>query len=74
MLRYDYGAAWAHLRQLAANEFVLHPPEIRAIDLVPIIGTPYEPTDKDYEANIQLVFEGIDQQGSLARAYAAMMI
>ncbi|XP_073952139.1 LOW QUALITY PROTEIN: telo2 interacting protein 1 [Choristoneura fumiferana] len=74
MLRYDYGATWAHLRQLAANECVLHPPEIRAIDLVPIVGTPYEPTDKNYEANIQLVFDGIDQQGSLSRAYAAMMI
>ncbi|XP_063540947.1 TELO2-interacting protein 1 homolog [Cydia strobilella] len=63
MLEYDYGASWYHLRALAGNECVLHPPDSKAIDLVPIIGTPYSPTNKDFERNLALVFAGQHRHG-----------
>ncbi|XP_063392100.1 TELO2-interacting protein 1 homolog isoform X2 [Cydia fagiglandana] len=63
MLEYDYGATWYHLRALADNEGVLHPPHSKAIDLVPVIGTPYTPTNKDLERNLALVFAGQHRHG-----------
>ncbi|XP_048006515.1 TELO2-interacting protein 1 homolog isoform X2 [Leguminivora glycinivorella] len=63
MLEYDFGATWYHLRVVADNECVLHPPDCKPIDLVPIIGTPYSPSKKDLERNVALVFTGYEHQG-----------
>ncbi|CAB3222352.1 unnamed protein product [Arctia plantaginis] len=56
MLDYDYGAAWYHLRQLCNNDRVLQPPAIEHLRLEPVVGTPYLPTDTEYENNIKLIF------------------
>ncbi|XP_026333475.1 TELO2-interacting protein 1 homolog [Hyposmocoma kahamanoa] len=58
LLNYDRGATWDYLRTLCNNSNVLEPPPraTKLIKLEPVIGTPYEPADKDYESNIKLIF------------------
>ncbi|KAJ8719186.1 hypothetical protein PYW07_016742 [Mythimna separata] len=56
MLAYDYGAAWYHLRELCDNDAVLEPPSVNHVHLEPVVGTPFEPNDKDYQANVKIIF------------------
>lgn len=53
VLEYDYGAAWHHLRRLCRNDAVLRP---RDPSLAPVVGTPFQPKNKNYENNIKLIF------------------
>lgn len=58
MLSFNYGAAWYHLRGVCNNTELLQPPSlphIKGLALKPVLGTPYS-TDKDYDANIKLIF------------------
>ncbi|XP_047026094.1 TELO2-interacting protein 1 homolog isoform X2 [Helicoverpa zea] len=55
ILQYDYGAAWYHLRGMCDNEEVLQPPA-NSVHLEPVVGTPYVATNKDYQRNINLIF------------------
>nr|XP_049693235.1 TELO2-interacting protein 1 homolog isoform X1 [Helicoverpa armigera]XP_049693237.1 TELO2-interacting protein 1 homolog isoform X3 [Helicoverpa armigera]XP_049693238.1 TELO2-interacting protein 1 homolog isoform X4 [Helicoverpa armigera]XP_049693239.1 TELO2-interacting protein 1 homolog isoform X5 [Helicoverpa armigera]XP_049693240.1 TELO2-interacting protein 1 homolog isoform X6 [Helicoverpa armigera]XP_049693241.1 TELO2-interacting protein 1 homolog isoform X7 [Helicoverpa armigera]XP_04 len=55
ILQYDYGAAWYHLRGMCDNEEVLQPPA-NSVKLEPVVGTPYVATNKDYQRNINLIF------------------
>lgn len=59
ILDYDYGAAWYHLRELCDNDEVLEPPSVNHVHLEPIVGTPFEPKDKDYQNNIKLIFKNM---------------
>ncbi|XP_026731306.1 TELO2-interacting protein 1 homolog isoform X2 [Trichoplusia ni] len=56
MLDYNYGATWYHLRTVCNNEVTLSPPADNRVHLLPVVGTPYHPTNKDYENNITLIF------------------
>lgn len=56
MLEYDYGAAWYELRQLCNNGQELLPPTTQHLRLEPVVGTPYLPTDTEYENNIKSIF------------------
>lgn len=58
MLDYDYGAAWYHLRQLCDNDTVLPPPTHAAdfVHLEHIVGTPYMPSNPEYETNVKSIF------------------
>ena len=63
VLQYDYGAAWYHLRELCNNDEVLNPPTAtdNLVHLQPILGTPFEAKDKDYQTNIKLIFKYMDK-------------
>ncbi|XP_064072643.1 TELO2-interacting protein 1 homolog isoform X4 [Vanessa tameamea] len=56
ILNYNYGAAWNHLRKLCANDCVLQPPHTKYIRLEPIVGTPYETINTNYDTNVKLIF------------------
>ncbi|XP_050349626.1 TELO2-interacting protein 1 homolog isoform X2 [Nymphalis io] len=56
ILNYNYGAAWNHLRKLCANDCVLRPPHTKYIRLEPVVGTPYETINTNYDTNIKLIF------------------
>ncbi|XP_034828881.1 TELO2-interacting protein 1 homolog isoform X2 [Maniola hyperantus] len=56
ILSFNYGCAWYHLRLLCANAEVLHPPRAGDARLVPVLGTPYETRDQDYDTNVKLIF------------------
>ncbi|XP_052754419.1 TELO2-interacting protein 1 homolog isoform X2 [Galleria mellonella] len=56
ILDYDYGAAWHHLRNLCNNSHVLNPPPTPHMSLQPVTGTPFNAKNKNYEANIKLIF------------------
>ncbi|KAM3959761.1 telo2 interacting protein 1 [Aphomia sociella] len=58
-LDHDYGSVWHHLRKLCNNDQVLNPPTTGHIVLEPVVGTPFEPTNKDYKANIKLIFNQV---------------
>lgn len=57
ILELDYGAAWYHLRELCNNELLLEPPELKFLNLEPIVGTPTQARDIDYDANVKLIFD-----------------
>ncbi|XP_045768001.1 TELO2-interacting protein 1 homolog isoform X2 [Maniola jurtina] len=56
VLSFNYGCAWYHLRLLCANAEVLHAPRAAHAQLAPVLGTPYETRDQDYDANVKLIF------------------
>ncbi|GBP90130.1 TELO2-interacting protein 1 homolog [Eumeta japonica] len=56
ILKYDWGAAWHHLRVLCDNQLTLEPPALDTYDLAPITGTPFEPSDAKYKNNINAIF------------------
>ncbi|XP_047531902.1 TELO2-interacting protein 1 homolog [Vanessa atalanta] len=56
ILNYNYGAAWNHLRKLCANDCVLQPPHTKYIRLEPVVGTPYETINTNYDTNVKLIF------------------
>ncbi|CAH2085240.1 unnamed protein product [Euphydryas editha] len=56
ILDYNYGAAWNHLRKLCANDTVLTPPNTKYIKLEPVVGTPYETLNTNYDTNVKLIF------------------
>ncbi|XP_053605839.1 TELO2-interacting protein 1 homolog isoform X2 [Plodia interpunctella] len=56
ILDYDFCAAWYHLRKLCDNTHVLEPRDIQQMKLETIVGTPFEATNKEYDANIKLIF------------------
>ncbi|KAJ2947616.1 hypothetical protein O0L34_g17417 [Tuta absoluta] len=56
LLEYDYGATWHYLRKLCNNQLLLNPPKA-ALDLQPIVGTPFESTNKDVNNNIKLIWD-----------------
>ncbi|XP_038219576.1 TELO2-interacting protein 1 homolog [Zerene cesonia] len=53
----DYGSVWLHLRRFCANSASARPPAARLLKLAPVLGTPHETTNKDYDKNLKAIFD-----------------
>lgn len=57
ILDYEYASAWYHLRKFCDNDSVLEPPTMKHMTLQPVVGTPFHHKDKEYDANVKLIFD-----------------
>ncbi|XP_045496732.1 TELO2-interacting protein 1 homolog isoform X1 [Colias croceus] len=57
MLSHDYGCVWLHLRRFCANSAISKPTAHTLCKLAPVVGTPHETSNKDYDKNIKAIFD-----------------